>query len=449
MKSYEIDMCNGSLWKKMMSFSVPLMFSNILQVIFNMSDVAVVGRFAGASALGAVGSTTILITLFTGILIGISGGVNAIVALYLGAKNEKAVKQSVHTGIFVCLFFGLLITILGITFARPILKLMDTKEILLSQAVQYFQIYLIGIPFLALYNFGNAVLSAAGDTKRPLYYLSFAGIINIVLNLVFVIVLRLDVIGVGLASVIAQIISAMLIIVRLFRTDAAFGVRIKELKISRVRMVQILKIGVPSALQNSIFAVANIFVQRSVNSFDHIVVEGNSAAANADALIYDMMAAVYMAGTSFIAQNRGAGKKNRILKSYIICVIYSFGVGLILGVGLYIFRYQFLSLFTTESKVVDTGIKRLGIMAFSYCISAFMDGSIAALRGLGRSIGPTVVVILGSCVFRIVWICTVFAHFRTIESLYLLYSVSWTITGIAESLYFICVYRRLKCMPGD
>lgn len=444
MKKYEMDLCTGSLWKKIFMFSVPLMFTNILQVVFNMSDLAVVGNFVGPIALGAVGSTSILVTLFTGILIGLAGGINAVTALFIGSGNKTELKQTVHTAALISLAAGVLITVLGIAFSRPILTLMHTKDELINDAVLYLRIYLLGMPALGLYNFGNAVLSASGDTKRPLYYLSFAGVLNVLLNLFFVIVCKMGVAGVAVASILSQYLSAVLILRVLFKSSAAFGLQLKELRITPDKAGRILKIGIPSAFQYALFAIANLFVQTGVNSFDHVMVEGNSAAANADPLVYDMMAAFYTACSSFIAQNYGAKKSDRILKSYLICLLYSFVVGLVLGVGLYLLRYPFLSLFTSDTTVVDAGIRRLSIMALSYSVSAFMDCTIAASRGLGKSIVPTIVVIMGSYVFRIVWIYTIFAHFRTIQSLYLLYVFSWMITAIAEIIYFVIVYRKVK-----
>ena len=444
MKNYEMDLCTGSLWKKIFLFSVPLMFTNILQVVFNMSDLAVVGNFVGPIALGAVGSTSILVTLFTGVLIGLAGGINAVTALFIGSGNKTELKQTVHTAALISLAAGVLITVLGIAFSRPVLTLMHTKDELIDDAVLYLRIYLLGMPALGLYNFGNAVLSASGDTKRPLYYLSFAGVLNVLLNLFFVIVCKMGVAGVAIASILSQYLSVVLILRVLFKSSAAFGLRLRELRITSDKAGRILKIGIPSAFQYALFAIANLFVQTGVNSFDHVMVEGNSAAANADPLVYDMMAAFYTACSSFIAQNYGAKKSDRILKSYLICLLYSFVVGLVLGVGLYLLRYPFLSLFTSDTTVVDAGIKRLSIMALSYSVSAFMDCTIAASRGLGKSIVPTIVVIMGSCVFRILWIYTIFAHFRTIQSLYLLYVFSWTITAIAEIIYFVIVYRKVR-----
>lgn len=442
-KSYEMDLCSGSLPKKILLFSVPLMFSNILQVVFNMSDVAVVGKFAGSIALGSVGSTSILITLFTGLLIGLASGVNALTALFIGAKNRDSLREAIHTAVIILFGAGLLIMVLGILFSRLILTSMHTKPELIDGAVLYLRIYLLGMPAMALYNFGNAVLSAAGDTRRPLYYLSLAGVLNIALNLFFVIVCKLGVAGVALASIISQYLSAVLILRVLLTTKEDFGLQLCSLRLSRDKAGRILQIGLPSAFQYALFAIANLFVQTGVNSFDHIMVEGNSAAANADPLVYDMMAAFYTACSSFLAQNFGAKKRDRILKSYFLCLFYSFVVGLVLGIGLYLLRYPFLSLFTNESEVVAAGSTRLSVMALSYAVSAFMDCTIAASRGLGKTIVPTIVVIMGSCVFRIIWIYTIFSYFHTIQSLYLLYVFSWALTAVAEMIYFFILYRRL------
>lgn len=442
MKTYEMDLCSGSLWKKIFIYSVPLMFSNILQVLFNMSDIAVVGKFAGPIALGAVGSTSILVTLFTGMLIGLASGVNALTALHIGSKNNKDLQETVHTSVILCFSMGVLIMVLGVVFAHTILAAMHTKSELMSDAVLYLRIYLLGMPALGLYNFGNAVLSAAGDTKRPLYYLLLSGIINVLLNLFFVIVCKWEVAGVAAASIISQYLSAFLILAVLFKSKEGFALRLRSLRLYPEKMRRILKIGIPAAFQNGLFAIANLFVQTSVNSFDHVMVEGNSAAANADPLVYDMMAAFYTACSSFIAQNFGARKKERILKSFVICLTYSFFIGLIIGVGIYLFRYPFLALFTNDHAVIEAGINRLSVMALSYSVSAFMDCSIAASRGLGKSVLPTIIVIMGSCVFRIIWIYTVFAYFQTIQSLYLLYVFSWFITAVAETIYFMAVYKK-------
>lgn len=435
------DLTTGSLGKKILYFSVPLMLSNLLQVLFNMVDVAVVGRFAGAMALGSVGSTSILVMMFTGFLIGIAAGINVLTALHFGAKNAKELSVTVHTAALFSVLIGVGLSVFGIAIAKPILQLLNTKPELIDGAVLYLSIYFLGMPALAVYNFGSAVLSAVGDTARPLKYLSSAGVANLFLNLFFVLFCGMDVDGVAIASVISQYLSAGLIVFFLFRTKEAYGLHLSALRLDRNRTLDLIRIGVPGGLQNAIFHIANLFVQAGVNSFSAILVAGNSAAANADSLIYDVMAAFYTACGSFMGQNLGAGKRDRVLKSYFISMAYSFGIGAGMGLLLLIFGREFLSLFTTEPEVIEAGMLRISIMGFSYGVSAFMDCTIAASRAMGKSVVPTLIVFSGSCVFRIIWIYTVFAYFKTIPSLYLLYIFSWSITAIAEIIYFAKTYR--------
>lgn len=442
MKQDAKDLTQGKLGKQILIFSLPLMLSNVLQVLFNMADIAVIGQFAGSLFLGSVGSTSILVAMFTGFLIGVSGGINVLAALHLGAKNRKEVTETVHTAALLSLMIGVILTLIGVCFARNVLELLNTKPELIDGAVLYIRIYFLGMPALAIYNFGNAVFSAVGDTKRPLRYLSLAGVVNIVLNLFFVIVCHMDVAGVALASIISQYLSAVMILAALFRTREVYGLRLKQLRLTRDKAKDILGIGLPSGLQNAIFQIANLFIQVGVNSFSTTMVSGNSAAANADALVYDVMAAFYTACSSFMGQNYGAKKKGRILKSYFVSLAYSFGIGLVMGVTLVCFGETFLALFTREPAVIEAGMKRLTIMGLSYAVSAFMDCTIAASRALGKSLVPTIIVFMGSCVFRVIWVYTIFTYFNTIPSLYLLYVFSWSITAIAEIIYFVKVYRE-------
>ena len=440
-KSQSYSLTEGSLLPAIVRFSIPLMLSNVLQVLFNMSDIAVVGRFAGSQALGAVGSTTILVSLFTGFLIGMGSGVNVVTARYLGARQHQDVIQTVHTSAILLLITGVLLLVFGFLFTPPMLRLLGTKDELLDGAIRYLRIYLLGMPALAVFNFGNGVLSASGDTKRPLLFLSIAGALNVALNLLFVIVFQMAEAGVALASAVSQYVSASLIVLSLAHRTESIGLSRAQLHLDRKKSRQILSISIPSGLQNAIFAIANLFIQAGVNTFDAVMVEGNAAAANADALIYDVMAAVYLACSSFMSQNYGAGNRERVKKSYLLCLGLSFGIAAVMSAVLVIFGRAFLSLFTRDAEVVEAGLTRLWVMGCSYAFSALMDCTIAASRGLGRSAVPTVIVILGSCVFRVIWVFTVFAHFHTILSLYLLYIFSWTITGIAELCYFIYCYR--------
>ena len=437
------SLTEGPLLPSIVRFSVPLMLSNVLQVLFNMSDIAVVGRFAGPEALGAVGSTAILVTLFTGFLIGMGSGVNVVVARYLGAEQPRDTSEAVHTSAVLMTLTGLILFALGWLFTPALLGLLGTKDVLIGGAIRYLRIYLAGMPAMAFFNFGNGVLSASGDTRRPLIFLSIAGILNVLLNLLFVIVFHMAEAGVALASVIAQYVSAGLILLSLARRHDALGLRLRRLHIETHKCQQILGLAIPSGLQNAIFAIANLFIQAGVNTFDAVMVEGNSAAANADGLVYDVMAAVYTACASFISQNYGAGHRDRVKKSYLISLGLSFGIAAVMSAVLVIFGRSFLSLFTKDEAVAEAGLLRLRVMGCSYAFSALMDCTIAASRGLGRSVVPTVIVILGSCVFRVIWVFTIFTWFHTIESLYLVYIFSWTITGIAELIYFRRVYREL------
>lgn len=437
------DLRGGNLAKQIFVFSLPLMASNVLQVLFNMADIAVVGQFAGSLSLAAVGSTSTAVTLFTGILIGIGGGINALIARYYGARNNTELRRTVHSSALICLICGILMMCFGLVGSRPLLELLNTKEELLDKATLYMQIYFCGMPALAVYNFGNAVYSAIGNTKKPLTYLMLSGVLNVVLNLFFVIVCKLDVAGVAIASITSQYLSAILIVAALLRSKEVYSLRLKELRLHRSNCREILSLGIPSGLQNGIFYVANLFIQAGVNTFDTVMVAGNSAAANADGLVYDVMAAFYTACSSFIGLNYGAGDLKRAKKSYLICLAYSFGVGAVLGISLVVFGPAFLSLFTSDAAVIEAGMKRLTIMGCSYAVSAFMDNAIAGCRGLGKSVVPMIIVISGSCVFRIVWVYTVFAYFGTIPSLYLLYIFSWTLTAIFENWYFIRCYRRI------
>ena len=444
MSSSTKTLTEGPLAKQIFLVSLPLALSNLLQVLFNMSDVAVVGRFAGSTALGAVGSTSILVTLFTGFLIGLSNGINVLVARFYGARHARDVEKTVHSAAIVSLIAGVVLLAIGLLGSPFMLRLLNTKDDLLPGAILYLRVYFLGMPALALYNFGNAVFSAIGDTKKPLLYLSIAGALNIALNLFFVIVCQLSVMGVGRgrASAISQCVSAGLILRALTKVQDCYRLDRKKLHLDAATTKSILGLGVPAGFQNAIFAIANLFIQAGVNSFDSLMVKGNSAAANADAMIYDCMAAFYMACASFMSQNYGAGKPDRVKKSYFISLAYSFGVGLLLGGGLFFFGRTFLALFTTESAVIDAGMKRVGVMGFAYCISAFMDCTIAASRGLGKTVVPTIIVILGSCVFRVIWVYTIFAHFHTIPSLYALYPCSWALTALAEIAYFAHCYKE-------
>ena len=336
-----------------------------------------------------------------------------LVARFYGARHPNDVHKTVHSALIVSIIAGVVLLLVGLLGSPALLRLLNTKEDLLPGAILYLRVYFLGMPALALFNFGNAIFSAIGETKKPLIYLSTAGVLNILLNLFFVIVCQLNVVGVALASAISQCVSAALILHALTKVEDCYALDFKAVKLDPAMTKSILALGLPAGFQNAIFAIANLFIQAGVNSFDSLMVKGNSAAANVD----------------------------RVRKSYFIALAYSFGVGLVLGGSLFLFGREFLALFTTEAAVIDAGMKRVQVMGLAYCISAFMDCTIAASRGLGKTVVPTVIVVMGSCVFRVIWVYSIFAHFHTIPSLYLLYPCSWALTAIAEIFYFVHCYR--------
>ena len=376
MASKSHDLTHGPLVQQIILFSLPLMATNVLQVLFNMSDVAVVGQFAGPEALGSVGSTSILVTLFTGFLIGMGSGVNVVVARYIGARHDQDVHEAVHTSLILSLIVGVIIMALGFLFTPAMLSMLGTKPVLMAGAVSYLRIYCLGMPAMAVFNFGNAVLSAAGDTKKPLYFLSMAGVINILLNLFFVIVCKMAADGVALASIISQYLSAVLVLLHMTRLTDSCRVEWKLLRLHGSEVGRILGLGVPAGIQHMIFAVANLFIQVGINSFDSTVVSGNSAAVNVDNVIYNVMAAFYTACSTFMGQNWGAGKKDRMMKSYYISLGYSFAIAAVLGAAFLLCGEPFLYIFTNDADVVAAGMERMRIMCFSYCVSAFMDLSL-------------------------------------------------------------------------
>lgn len=433
----------GPIIPQMLLFSIPLVFTNLLQVLFNLCDVAVVGRFAGSNALGSVGSSVILVQLFLAFIIGMSGSINVLTALHIGAKNKKDLSETVHTSIIISFLEGVVILLIGIVFSPIILKLLGTKDELIKGAIIYARICSLGMPALGIYNWGNAVLSAAGNTKKPLYFLSISGVINIILNLFFVIICHLSVAGVALASVISQYALAVMIIVTMLKEKQDFRLELKKIRITKSKVPTITRLGILSGFQSAVFHFANLFVQAGVNSFDATFVSGNSAATNADTIVFECMAAFNTAGATFVGQNFGARDKKRIKYSYLTSTLLSMALGLILGILLLLFGREFLSLFSSDAAVIDAGLNRVNIMALSLFLSALMDCSIAASRAIHKTAIPTFIVIMGSCVFRILWVKTVFAFIGTIPSLYLLYPFSFIITGVAEIAYFVYCYKKL------
>mgnify|MGYP005786773839 CR=1 FL=1 len=444
-KSYEMDMCTGSILKKMLLFSLPLMASSVLQLLFNAADIIVVGRFSGDNALAAVGSNTALINLLTNFFMGLSIGANVLVARYYGAKQDKDLVETIHTSMLLSIYSGIILTVVGILCAKQILIWMKSPEAVLDLAAVYLRIYFLGMTATMIYNFGSAILRAVGDTRRPLYYLVVAGVVNVVLNLVFVIIFRLSVMGVAIATVISQCISAVLILRCLMHETGSIKLDLRKLSINKSKFLKIAQIGLPASLQGIIFSLSNVVIQSSVNLFGEITVAGNSAAANIEGFVYVSMNSLYQATISFTSQNVGAGKYeriNKILYTAQICVIV---VGLLLGNSALFFGRQLLSVYSGSSEVIDAGMKRLNIIARTYALCGMMDVMVGALRGLGYSVMPMIVSLIGACGLRLLWIFTFFRmeRFHNVTSLYLTYTWSWIITLSAHVICWLIVRRKL------
>lgn len=443
---YEIDMCNGPILKKMLFFTLPLMCSSILQLLFNAADIVVVGRFAGDNSLAAVGSNTSLINLLTNLFIGLSIGANVMTARYYGAKQKEELRATVHTAMLLSIYSGIILTIVGIIGARQILIWMQTPDEVLDLAVVYLRIYFLGMTATMIYNFGSAILRAVGDTKRPLYYLSTAGVVNVILNLIFVIAFRMDVAGVGLATVISQCISAFLVVRCLIKEESDIQLHPKELRIHRRIFFKILQIGLPAGFQGTIFSIANVVIQSSVNSFGSVIVAGNSAAANIEGFVYVSMNAFHQATLSFTSQNMGARKFERINKILLrgqLCVLI---VGLLFGNAVVLFGKQLLGIYSGSPEVIAAGISRLKIVCSTYALCGMMDVMVGALRGIGYSVMPMIVSLIGACGLRLVWLATMFQmeQFHTIHMIYITYPISWAITLLAHIICYIIVSRKLK-----
>ncbi|MDE6979795.1 MAG: MATE family efflux transporter [Lachnospiraceae bacterium] len=441
-KSYEIDMCNGPLFGKILAFSLPLMMSGILQLLFNAADTVVVGRFAGNTALAAVGSTSSLINLLTNLFIGFSVGANVLIARFYGAKKEKDASETVHSAILLSLICGVMLLVLGLVVTRQILVWMGTPEEVLGQAALYMKIYFIGMPVMLLYNFGSSILRAIGDTRRPLYYLMAAGVFNVILNLIFVIGFQMGVAGVAMATVISQVLSAYLILRCLSRLEGSCKLNLKKLCLKKDKTIQIIRIGFPAGLQGVVFSLSNVLIQSSVNSFGSVAMAGNTAAMNLEGFIYIAMNSFHQTAMSFTSQNYGAGKLKRINQVLLLCLAMVTVVGLSMGWAAYLFGKPLLRIYSSDGEVIRYGIMRLSVICTTYCLCGIMDVFVGSLRGLGYSFMPMVVSLLGACGLRILWIFTVFQWHRSLLNLYISYPVSWFLTGGVHALCYLAVKKK-------
>lgn len=444
-KKYEMDMCSGSLFQKMLVFALPLMLSSILQLLFNAADVIVVGRFAGDNALAAVGSTGSIINLLTNLFIGLSVGTNVLTAQFYGAKKEEDLKETIHTSITLGFFSGIVLTIVGIVATKQILIWMKAPDGVLELSAIYLKVYFLGMTSTMVYNFGSAILRAVGDTKRPLYFLLSAGIVNVILNLIFVICFHWGVVGVAAATAISQTISAALIIQCLIREEGSIHLSVKDLRLTPDKVGKIVRVGLPAGFQGVVFSLSNVVIQSAINSFGAVVVAGNSAGSNIEGFVYVAMNAFYQTTVSFTSQNYGAKQFDRIKKILLIGEMYVIATGLILGNLVVLFGPQLLSLYSSSAEVIAAGHRRLQFICMTYALCGIMDVFVGSLRGIGYSIMPMIVSLLGACGLRLVWLSTVFQipRFHVIETVYLSYPISWTITFTVHAICFFFAYRKM------
>lgn len=445
-KNKNVDMCNGSLFKSLVRFAVPLLLSGVLQLFFNAADVVVVGKFAGDESLAAVGATTTLINLLTNLFIGLSVGANVLVANYYGARQEKDVHETVHTSMTISVFSGIFLTALGFVAAPFLLSLMQTPADVIDLSVIYLRTYFTGMPAVMVYNFGSAILRAAGDTKRALYILLSSGVVNVLFNLVFVIMFHWGVFGVGLATVISQYMSALFIVLCLVKEKTSIKLELKKLRIYKKKLSRILQIGIPAGFQGMMFSLSNVVIQSSINGFGKVIVAASAASVSVEGFAFTSMNAFHQAAVSFTSQNIGARKFDRISKILYISLFYVIVVGVFFACLFLGFGKNLIGFYTTSPEVITEGVKRLTIIAGSYFLCGMMDVTSGSLRGMGYSFTPMIVSLVGVCLFRVVWVATVFQidRFHTIETIYYSYPITWIITFAAHLVTFLIAKHRLK-----
>lgn len=440
---YEIDMINGTIMPKLITFAIPLMLSGILQLLFNAVDIIVVGRFSGSQSLAAVGSTSSLINMLTNLFIGISLGANVLAARFYAAGKHKEMSETVHTSILTALISGVLMIFVGIFFSRPALELMDTPSDVIELATLYMRIYFVGMPFFMLYNYGAAILRAVGDTKRPLIFLVVSGVTNACLNLLLVIVFKMDVAGVAIATVISQMISCVLVLICLYKTDAVYQLRFKKLRIKWEYLGQIFRIGIPAGIQSTLISFSNVLLQSSVNSFGSIAMAGYTAANNVLSFLYMGANSITQACMSFTSQNYGARKPKRMDKVLIDGLILQVVICLTLGVLAYVFGNQVSHIYTDDPNVIKCSVEILALTTVPYFLCGFMDTFPGVLRGMGRSTVPMILCLLGTVGVRILWIYCFFPHNRTLGYLFVSYPVSWIATIVMQLIYYIFIRKEV------
>lgn len=441
---YEIDMCNGSIMDKLISFSIPLMLSGILQLLFNAVDIIVVGRFTGSQALAAVGSTTALINVFTNLFIGVSLGANVLAARFYASGRKKEMSETVHTSILFALLSGIVMVFVGLFFSRAALELMDTPADVIDQSALYMQIYFAGMPFFMLYNYGAAILRAVGDTKRPLFFLVIAGVINAGLNLFLVIVLHLGVAGVAIATVIAQMISCILVLRCLYQSTGSYQLRISRLTLKWTYLKQIFQVGIPAGIQSTVINFSNVLLQSSVNSFGSVAMAGYTAANNIFGFLFAAVNSITQACMSFTSQNYGVGKWKRMDRVLLNCMLLTVIVSLVLGGGSYLFGPELLRIYTSDAAVIQCGMEILLYTTVTYFMCGIMDLFPGALRGMGCSAVPMLLSVIGTVGTRVVWIFMVFPKYRSLDILFISYPASWLVTIALQVVCYYFVRKKVK-----
>lgn len=440
---YEIDMCNGTIMDKLVSFSLPLMLSGILQLMFNAVDIIVVGQFTGSEALAAVGSTTALIAVFTNLFIGISLGANVLAARFYASGKNKEMSETVHTSIALAFVSGMIMAVVGLLFSRLALEIMGTPDNVIDQSTLYMRIYFLGMPFFMLYNYGAAILRAVGDTRRPLMFLVVAGVTNAVLNMILVIVFHLGVAGVAIATIISQLISCILVLRCLYMTDSSYQLRFSRLCMKKFYLVQIFQVGIPAGVQSTVINISNALLQSSVNSFGSTAMAGYTAANNILGFLYASVNAVTQACMSFTSQNYGVGKYKRMDRVLLDCGILSFVIALVLGCGSYMCGGEILKVYTEDPEVIRCGVEILSITTVPYFLCGIMDLFPGALRGMGHSGVPMILSIIGTVGTRIVWIFWIFPQHRSLYTLFISYPASWFITIVLQVICFVFVRQTV------
>ncbi len=443
-------MTEGGIFLKMVQFSVPLILSSVLQLLFNAADIVVVGQFAGDNAMAAVGSTSSLINLLVNLFVGLSVGCNVVCSNFYGAMQDDNVSKTVHTAVLLSFISGFILTCGGILFSRQVLLLMSSPEEVLPLATKYLQIYFGGITATMIYNFGSAVLRSKGDTKRPLYILLAAGLINLILNLVFVIVFKMSVAGVGFATVLSQCFSAFWVLKVLAGETDAFKLDFKKLCIHKYILIKILKVGIPAGIQGAIFSLSNVVIQSTVNSFGAVCVAGNSASHSIEGFIYTSMNGISQGSLTFVSQNMGAGKIDRIKKVVVVNLLSVTVVGFVLGLTAVLLRNQLFSIFSDSPDVIAKAGERLFIIGISYCTCGIMDVMANSIRGMGYSFFPMVITMVGACGVRILYLFTVFRieRIHTFQNIFISYPLSWVITFMALLICFVLCINRTEIKTG-